>query len=836
MTQAKVPELLAPAGGPDAFYAALAAGADAIYCGLGNEFNARRGARNFDDESFQAACRAAHLVGVRVYVTENIVVKQDEMSKALALVHHAWSLGADAMIIQDWGLMSEVRRLWPEIELHVSTQANIHDGRAVSFCRDAFGAKRVTLSRELSLSEIADIAKQTEVDLEVFGHGALCFCYSGICMMSSLAGGRSANRGLCAQPCRLPYDLVDEKGNVVAEPGRTRPLCPKDCCTIDDLSALAALGLTSLKVEGRMKAPDYVWSVVSAYRFELDGLASGNPIDQEKQMRDRRLLRRSFNRDFTDAYLHGVSDDQMMSYERSNNRGELVGTVLSSRDLGVYHRTQPGSFGGRQRVRTHRQAEVTVSFDRDVGAGDLLEIRPDDDPSQFLTSHVDKDYRAGETAILRTARPMSSGSPVRLIRSQFALDAASKASVPQAAPSRKVDIVVVAHLGQPFAVELSLVDGAASVRAEGPVVEAARTKELKADELAAHVCRMGSSPFEPACVNVELDAGCGMAFSTIHKVRRHACDMLEQKLLAPFAERKAQGAEAPTQAQLSYRCSSVAKTLQVHQEAKHHAESPEVCALVSTAKAARIAVAQGASRIYARQASLRQGEWPKDTIPWLDEICRQADHPRLDPLVQAGMPVAVGNMSELALALKRAAQAEIRPCIPVHNESCLLKFETLGAQGIWLSCELTLAEIGELAPLSMVPVGLLVSGRARAMTSEHCVLQTMGHCIHNCAACKLRLQRFSLRDQDGALLPVRTDLQGRSRIYAAHPLDITPQIPELLNAGVTRFMADCTLLSEDELAFSVARVSRAVSAACEGKRPAPRLQGATPGHLFSGIG
>ena len=169
-----VPELLAPAGGPEPFDAALAAGADAIYCGLGNDFNARRGARNFTDETFAEACRRAHLAGVRVYVTVNVAVSTSELPRVLELVRRAWLLGADAFIIQDWGLLAEVRRTWPQIETHVSTQANVHDARGVAWCRD-LGVDRVTLSRELSLPEIARISREG-VELECFGHGALCFC------------------------------------------------------------------------------------------------------------------------------------------------------------------------------------------------------------------------------------------------------------------------------------------------------------------------------------------------------------------------------------------------------------------------------------------------------------------------------------------------------------------------------------------------------------------------------------------------------------------------------------------------------------------------------------
>ena len=424
-----VPELLAPAGGPEPFNAALAAGADAIYCGLGNDFNARRGAKNFDEESFSAACRRAHLAGARVYVTVNVAVSTEELPRVLELVRRAWELGADAFIIQDWGLMAEIRRRWPEVETHVSTQANVHD---------VWGVDRVTLSRELSLAEISRIAEEG-VELECFGHGALCFCYSGVCLMSSMNGGRSANRGLCAQPCRLPYDLVDEKGDVLEIPGvatqgipetsrgvgGTRLLCPKDYRTIDHVREMRDAGVGSLKVEGRMKAPDYVFSVVAAYRGALDALRDGHDEDAARAARDRRL-RRAFNRDFTESYLWGGSDNDMMSYERSNNRGELVGRVVGSRPLEDAVVRRGGGNGGRERMRRLTRADVEVLLGEPVGEGDLLEIRPVSDPSQFLTAHAEAAAAAGETITCRTSRPMEEGSLVRVIRSQAALDEAAR--------------------------------------------------------------------------------------------------------------------------------------------------------------------------------------------------------------------------------------------------------------------------------------------------------------------------------------------------------------------------------------------------------------------------
>ena len=197
----RMPELLAPAGTMDAFKAAIAAGADAVYCGL-SSFNARRNAENMTLDQFREACEMAHLAGSRVYVTTNILMRDDELPRALALVHDTACAGADAFIVQDWGFLRLAHELWPELEYHLSTQANVHDARGVALAR-SMGCARVTLSRELSLPEI-EACSHEGVELEVFAHGALCVCYSGECLLSSVQRGRSANRGLCRQPCRLP--------------------------------------------------------------------------------------------------------------------------------------------------------------------------------------------------------------------------------------------------------------------------------------------------------------------------------------------------------------------------------------------------------------------------------------------------------------------------------------------------------------------------------------------------------------------------------------------------------------------------------------------------------
>lgn len=812
------PELLAPAGGPKPFYAALAAGADAIYCGMGS-FNARRKADNFTDETFEAACRAAHLAGSRVYVTVNIVIKDEEMSEALSLVDRCWRLGADAFIIQDWGLFFEIRRLMPEVETHISTQANIHDARGTAWCKEA-GADRVTLSRELSIDEIAIIHDAVDIELEVFSHGAICFCYSGVCLLSSFTSrGRSANRGMCAQPCRLPYELIDETGRSWSKPGRERALCPRDTCTADMLPRLLDAGAHALKLEGRMKAPDYVHSIVSAYRAQLDDILAGREISDETAQARYRQLKRCFNRDFTSEYQEGRSGDEMMSYERSNNRGQIVGEVLGSKPLGNTKGLKPDD-------KRRRAAWTKLRLSEPVGKGDLLELRHDDEFDQFLTAIAPEDAQAGDSIECRTARPMPAGALVRLIRSQAALDAAEAALKRPVARKRAVDVRVVARLGQPFAVELTCVDDPTlSGRAEGFTVEAAKTRAVSTEDLVAHVGRMGSSPFEAASFDIQLDDGCGMGFSAVHKVRAAACEALERTVLAPYAERVNH-----VMAQSDPVCPADMNDL------------GEVCALVTSLDAAAAARNAGAARVYMTVDDLlAAGLSPtsctaEGLIPVLDEVSRELDHERLDPWLTPGAPAAVGTISELALGAEIGSVVELRSCIPVHNVPCMRELAARGAHAAWLSPELTLAEIERIAPQrGEMTLGLMVLGVPRVMTSEHCILQVAGACIHDCANCRLRVRDFKLKNIDGRMLPVRTGLNGRSRLYDGVQLDATPQIPQLLRAGVTRFLVDGTLMNIDMLSRSVARTNRALEAARSGRTPDKRLPGTSSGCLFQGV-
>lgn len=400
---AALPELLAPAGGLDQMLAAIAAGADAIYAGLGG-FNARVSAHGFTDDEFARGCAVAHAHGVRVYVTLNVFVFDDELSDAVALGAHALELGADALIVADAGLACALRAAIPGVEIHLSTQAGAHSESAVRLAADELGVERVTTARELTVDEIAALCA-TGVPIEVFCHGAICIGYSGACEFSALRRGRSAMRGDCTQPCRLAYDLVDEAGQSVVAVEGDRLLCPHDYLGIAHLPELVDAGVASLKIEGRMKNPDYVFNVVRVWRRALDMLRDGawDPGTVEELERE---LGRSFNRGFTDAYLRGRSGAELMSFERAINQGVRVGRLVA-----VGHE------------------EVTVELDAAVAAGDTLEIRfypgvdaRPDVPKRWPQVPCPVDAAAGKRVVVHCKRKVDTGCEVYLIRSAGVLD------------------------------------------------------------------------------------------------------------------------------------------------------------------------------------------------------------------------------------------------------------------------------------------------------------------------------------------------------------------------------------------------------------------------------
>ncbi len=814
-------ELLAPAGSAVALRAAVRGGADAVYLGL-DSFNARRGADNFTLQTLADACRYAHLRGVRVYVALNTMVLPSELPRALETARQAYRAGADAFIVQDIGVASELARTLPDARLHVSTQMNTHNAAGVEAAA-RLGAKRVTLARELSVAEIAhlsDVARGFGLETEAFVHGALCVCYSGQCFMSSLIGGRSANRGLCAQACRLPYELRNKaQRSSLPSPGE-HLLSPQDLCAIDLLPELVDAGAASLKIEGRMKSPEYVFAVTSAYRAVLDRVVEARVQGGRAgaTAEERQALAEAFSRGFTTAYLEGDRGNGIMSYGRPNNRGVFVGRVASAK-------------GG----------VATVAAERALSKGDVLEFWTNKGHFAYTLDDVSLD---GNGAVrVFPDRPVGKGDRVFRVRS-------AAAAFEDDARLPRVPVVgrAVLRQGEPVRIEFELapsarrVPGAQDARgaAVGDVVEPARTKPVSLEDVRSHVDRLGQTPFSLESLDIELDEGVGIGFSQLHHVRASALDDLERRLLVPCGERplprvRDRAALPPVRGR-----------------------GCRIAAWAANPACARAAKRAGADVVYVPALNYKRGEavvagqrsstaeqagYPKQMVIALptvdhDPVPGTREHALdFDPwrYVKPGKPVLVESLGSLVRAADLGAEVEVGPHVPIANRLSLVTAAELGASRVWLSPELTLGQIADLAENAPVELGLTIIGAQELMVTEHCLLMSQGPCDQACDVCPRRKSPHGLRDRKDYEFPVVTDALGRSHLYNGVRLDVAHAVPDLMRAGLSMLMVDTTLMNVEETAKAVGRAVRARSVANADGNAIAKEPGTTSGHLFRGV-
>lgn len=900
-------ELLAPAGNMECLHAAIDAGADAVYLGL-DEFNARRNADNFTQDTLPEACAYAHLRNACIYVTLNIEILPSEYNHALDVARRAWRAGADAFIVQDLGLARAIAREFPAGALHVSTQMNVHNAAGIEAATD-LGAGRVTLARELSLPEIASlsqVARDFDMDVEVFAHGALCICYSGQCLMSSMIGGRSANRGLCAQACRLPYELHDDRTDGPLPAPGDHLLSPRDLCTVDLLPQLVEAGVSSLKIEGRMKSADYVHTVVGVYRDVLDRTlaaeaardadseaatdaeaaaadaaversadghaaaadaagsqlagerASGSRLaddraeDAKATDEQRSALAEAFSRGFTTAYLTGDRGNDIMSYGRPNNRGVFVGRVAAARPGEIEIAPErPLHAGDTVEIWTNRghfacpvnelvpgrKGTVKLAVDQRVSKGDRV-FRVRNAAEAFEDDPFEPRLPVIGTVILRK------GAPARM-----SFELASCRRFAPAAGAVSAAVVGGEARSCADAADDAAPRGCGIVgRAEGAVVEAARTRALDADGVAEHVNRMGQTPFTLVDLHIDLDEGVGMGFSQIHHLRTRALDDLQAHLLAPWADRAAfplppRAAGARMGSRLGARPSR---------------DEVKVFAWATNPACARAAKRAGAEAVYVPILNYKRGQaqlagvrlqeaeqagYPKQRVMALPTIDHDP-HPgtreyalSFDPwdYVREDKPVFCDSLGSIMRARAVGARIEVGPHVPLTNPAALEQAAAWGAERVWLSPELTLGQIADLGERAPVPLGLTIIGAQELMICEHCLLMSEGPCNEQCETCPRRSREHFYTDRKEFDFPVVTDALGRGHLYNGVQLDVAHSLPDLVDAGVTAFMVDTTLLDKSQAAEAVARAVRAHALLFDEGRAIEKRRGTTSGHLFRGV-
>lgn len=500
----KKPELLAPAGSMEAFYAAIEAGCDAVYM-AGYSFGARAFATNFSDEEIVEAVKYAHLYGVKVYITVNTIVYENEVELFMNYIDFLHRNNVDAIIIEDLGMFDLVRKTYPNLEIHISTQMHIHN-LSGAVLMHGLGAKRVVLARETSIDTIKKIKGKSDVELEVFVHGALCFSYSGECLMSSLIGGRSGNRGKCAGTCRLKYNIIDEENNKYNN--YSYPLSMKDLCTIEDLGKLIDIGIDSFKIEGRMKRPEYVYLVVSLYRKAIDNYTSKGHVGITDA--DILELKKIYNRLFTKGYLFNESD--VVNSYRPNHLGIKIGKVVKVYDNKIVVKlTHPLCKGDGIRFLNKNEdtgLEITKMF---KNGKDVIEANASDEIA--IKTDVICDIGAD---IIKTTDAKQIDRIKNILKER----------------NRKVLISgnVVINSGQK--VKINITDGSNNINYESEyVVDKALNKPITKDDVLKQFNKTNDTPYKFDNLKIEIDDYSFIPVSKLNELRRKVLEELNNKRL-----------------------------------------------------------------------------------------------------------------------------------------------------------------------------------------------------------------------------------------------------------------------------------------------------------------
>lgn len=499
----KKPELLAPAGSIESLYAAINSGCDAVYLG-GKQFNARQGANNFSQEELKVASDYCHLRGVKIAITINTVYKQKEISGLLEFINKIYQIGIDEVIVQDIGALFLIKKFFPDLKACASTQMTAHSLDDVLYL-NKLGFDRIVLSRELSLDEIKYIASKSDVEIECFIHGALCVCYSGQCLMSSMLGGRSGNRGRCAQPCRLKYSLVDNDDNLKL---KGHLLSPKDISTIKILPQLIESNITSFKIEGRMKRAEYVAGVVSIYRKYID-LYFENPHSYKVDTKDIKILEQLFNRGgFTNGYFESYSGKDMMSIEKPKNWGVYLGKVESVDK-------------GRCIIKTVEP----------LNPGDGIEIWTDKEP--HVGTNISKSSQRGEKmAVYIKDGEIKKGNLVYKSYDKELMDTLAK-SYEKNIRYMAIHGEFSAKVGEPMYIKIYN-DSGLFIENKGNIVDSAKNQPITVDKINEQLSKTGNTPFKFVSLELDIDNNIYIPISQLNEFRRESIQLFENKLLKQY--------------------------------------------------------------------------------------------------------------------------------------------------------------------------------------------------------------------------------------------------------------------------------------------------------------
>lgn len=687
-------EILAPAGDMNALRAAVSAGANAVYLGY-DEFSARAKAKNFNKKELEEAVKFAHLRNVKIYVTFNILIADFEIKRAMKSIKMLHDIGVDALILQDIGIADRIRKDFPDFELHASTQMAVNNFYGAAFLKE-MGFSRVVLARETPFFEVEKI-KELDIDIETFIHGALCVCYSGECLMSSMIGGKSGNRGECAQTCRRSYEILDFHKNKIAR--RLYYISPKDLNTLDDVAKVINAGGYSLKIEGRMKNPEYVYTLVSSYKKALEG---------KLKIEDKENTEQVFNRGFTKGFFNGDFGNNFISSDRPDNRGVEIGKVISiSKNF------------------------AKVVFSVDVFEGDGLEFESNKGRFGFKVREF---YKFGEEVNLVLHKMPTEGSKINRTYSKKLYEKVDD-KIENYNFKRNLDLDLNINIGENPKIN-GKTEGFETNYELDKKVEVAKKSGLSREKVLENISKTGDSIFEVRSVDLNLDEGAFLPISAINEMRREVVKKLENKILEKSINRVLNPynfVEGSNRAKIKSKDSKI-KVFFNKFEDLDKTNLSNIDEIIIRAKDL-----EKFKKKYKREVSIYL-----DKFYSYRELENLRNYILKDKVVEG---VWINNLSEYYIFKDDDVKINADIGLNIFNSNSAEFFYNLGLNSITISPELNSRQIQEIVKNNSVDFNLISYGRVPVMTMKHCPYSVVKNCVdeRDCPSCKYK--NYLLRDE-----------------------------------------------------------------------------------------
>lgn len=719
-------ELLAPAGSYEALIAAVQNGANAVYLG-GNEFSARAYATNFSRDELKEAVAYSHLRNVKIYVTVNTLYKDDQFTKLHDYLLFLQEINVDALIIQDIGLMNYVKKYFPNLPIHMSTQTSVYNLEAVKYF-EKVGVERVVLARENSIEEINEICHNTALEIEVFVHGALCMSYSGQCLMSSMIAKRSGNKGACGQPCRLAYKLNKDGFNLDKMP--SYQLSPKDLCTLDNIGQLIDAGISSFKIEGRMKRPEYVATIVKQYRDAIDHYLNNHQVDD---LNNRiKKMKKMFNRGFTGGFI--LNDKEYMAKDYPGNRGIDVGQVVD------YDK---------------RRKKVKIKLIDSLKQGDRINFK-NIDFTRTITKLYQNDNlinkgERGDIIEIELNTPVKANEPVYKVIDIDLINEAN-ASYKNENIKNPIQMIFSGQINKPA--KLTIIYQEHTIIVESKLlVEKASKIPLDKQRIKQQLGKLGNTVFAGDKIEVEFDDNAFFSIKEINEMRRKAIEELSGEITA---------------------LSSVNHIIEKPSYKHRQKAIKGICVKVYQINQLKVLLDEDISSYYfpfstnLEEAILLAQTKGKKIIPFTAFLTNHKELIKFknSPLYQAIDTILVGDYG--ALEIFKDKKCILDSTFNIYNSYALNYFKNLD---VVLSLEMSRNQVNCLNDVNQNII-MTVYGKTINMHLKHCLISEhyFGCKKYKCNLCKQG--NYSLIDRKGETFSVITDDNCNNLIFNNHCLYI----------------------------------------------------------------